>query len=74
MRTITIKVFELCSDFDDDMIEEMSEYGTNDSYIMKTAYTKQYLQNKGFSEDLVANRLIDLGCNNGEEVLIHLDW
>lgn len=74
MKTITIKVFSLCDDFDEDLAEKISEYGTNDSYIMRTAYTKEYLSEKGFSQNLVANRLIELGAENGEEVLIHLDW
>lgn len=68
MKTITIKMFSLCGDFGDfeEMYDELSKYTSPDTYIMLTA-------NSDFP-DTVESRLIDLGANEGEEVLIYIDY
>ena len=74
----TYKIFSLCEDFNSDtyplMYDNLSGEYSPDSYIDYQANSKTYLEDNGFTNDIVANRLIDLGCGEGEEVLIHIDY
>lgn len=76
MKTITRKVFSLCSDFKDreDLYNELSKYSSCDTYIDYIANTKETLESQGYSNDEVANKLVELGAKDGEEVLIHIDY
>lgn len=74
MRVITRKVFSYCDDFDEDLQDILQEGKSYDVYINYTAYTKEWLEENGYDEDLISIRLIELGARNEEEVLIHLDW
>jgi len=74
MKTITRKVFSYCDDFDEELQDLLQEDRSCDVYIDYIAYTKEWLEENEYEEDLIANRLIELGAENGEEVLIHLDW
>jgi len=79
MEIITRKVFSLCEDFNPDegfqeMYDELSKYNTCDSYITYTANTTETLKEKDFDEDLIANRLVELGADDGEVVFIYIDY
>lgn len=79
MEIKTIKIFSLCKDFNPDegfeeMYDDLSEDSNCDSYIEYTAYTAQTLVDKGYVRDAIANRLVELGANDGEKVFIHLDY
>lgn len=56
------------------MQDILQEGKSCDVYIDYTAYTKEWLEENGYDEDLISIRLIELGAKNEEEVLIHLDW
>jgi len=79
MKTLNIKVFSLCNDFNPDegfeeMYNELSEYNDCNVYIPYRAYTKETLEKEGYQNDLISNRLVELGAIDGEEVLIHIDY
>lgn len=74
MKVITKKVFSYCDDFTDEEKDLFSEGFSCDVYIDYTAYTKEWLEENGYENDLISNKLIELGCENEEKVLIHLDW
>ena len=79
MKTITKKVFSLCEDFNPDegfeeMYEDLSAENSCDVYIDYTAMTKESEEKGGYSNDPIANRLVELGAEDGEEVLIHIDY
>jgi len=75
MKTITRKVFSYCVDFTDEeqsiLLDETSSCGV---YIEYTANTKGYLELQGFENDIIANKLIELGCKENEDVLINMDY
>jgi hypothetical protein len=79
MVQITRKVYSLCSDFNPDegygaLYDILSKSTDCDCYIEYTAFTKETLVASGYGEDLVANRLIDLGADDNEIVFIHIDY
>lgn len=61
-------------DFEYDLQDILQKDRSCDTYIDYTAYTKEWLEENGYDEDLISIRLIELGAENEEEVLIHLDW
>ena len=67
MEIKTFRVFSYCDDFDERSQEMLAEYGSSDIYISWTAYSDG-------SEGWLANKLIELGAEENETVLIHLDW
>lgn len=69
-----IKVFSLCEDFSDEQFSSLSEDVSPNCYIEYTAYSEESLREQGFENDTVSNRLIELGCKEGEEVLIEIDY
>lgn len=69
-----IKVFSVCEDFTDEMYNRLTEQVSPDSYIDYTANSKEELEKQGYSNDEVANHLITLGCEEGEKVLIEIDY
>jgi len=73
MKTKTIKVFSYCEDFTEEE-QELFQEASNDVYIEYTAYTKEWLEENGYENDIISNKLIELGCENNEKVLIHFDW
>jgi len=74
MKTITRKVFSYCNDFTREEQDLFGEENHCDTYIDYTAYTKEWLTVNEYDLDLISIKLIELGCSNEEEVLIHLDW
>lgn len=74
MITKTYKIFSLCDDFDYDMYDKLSQYTTCDTFIEYTANTKESLTFAGYDDDPISNRLVELGANDGEVVLIHIDY
>lgn len=81
MITKTYKIFSLCDDFNPDESSEMEDmYGTLsqeatcDTYIEYQAMTKESELAGGYSNDPIANRLVELGADDGEIVLIHIDY
>lgn len=75
MEIKTFKIFSLCDDFpEDELYEQLSEHNNSDSYIDYTAMSKEKQVELDYGEDKVANKLIELGAEEGEEVLIHLDY
>lgn len=73
-----IKIFSLCDDFSQNEHEEMydslsAERGC-DCYITYTANSVEKLEKKGYGDDPIANRLIELGAEEDEEVFIHIDY
>tara|TARA_R110000744_G_scaffold242781_1_gene359841 strand:+ start:3023 stop:3262 length:240 start_codon:yes stop_codon:yes gene_type:complete len=79
MKIITRKVFSLCEDFNpdkgfQDMYDSLSEEVSSDVYIDCTAMTKETEVKGGYENDPVCNRLIELGAEDEEEVLIHIDY
>lgn len=73
IKTINYKVFSYCGDFDKSIVKGLQEYPPN-CYIEYTANSKKELERKGYSNDLIANRLIELGCKENEKVLIEIDY
>jgi len=74
MKVITRKIFSYCDDFTEDEQNILQEYGNNDTHIDYTAYTEEWLKENGYELDPISIKLIELGCENEEKVLIHLDW
>lgn len=78
MKQVNIKIFSLCEDFSqethEDMYDELSAYTSTDSYIEYTANTRETLESEGCDNDPIANRLNELGADDGEKVLIHIDY
>ena len=77
MEIKTFKVFSYCTDFEgeDDIQDKLSEFGGYDTYVRYTARSKEWLIQHNYAyEDTIENKLIELGAEDGEEVLIHLDW
>lgn len=74
IKTIITKVFSYSNDFNEEEQEILRENNGYDCYIEYQAFTKEYLDKKGYSSDKIANKLIELGCCNNETVLIHLNW
>lgn len=76
MITKTFKIFSYCTDFKGEELcqDKLAERGGCDTYIDYTAHSKEWLEENNYSEDGIANKLIELGANEGEKVLIHLDW
>ena len=79
MKTLTTKVFSLCSDFDpnaghQEMYDDLSAERGYDCFIEYTAMTPETQVSKGYSFDAVAARLCDLGAIDQELVLIHIDY
>lgn len=74
----TFKIFSYCNDFDEkedeELLDELSSGASCDSYITRTAYTLESLNRAGYADDPLARKLVELGAEDGEEVLIHLDW
>jgi hypothetical protein len=68
MKIKTFKIFSYCDDFkgEDDMQETLSEYGECDTYIEYRASKEE--------DNSIGNLLVELGADEGEMVLIHLDW
>ncbi len=73
MKTISLKVFSLCNDLSE-FHEELSSERSCDVYIDYTANSEKFLEEEGFDNDEVANKLINLGCEENEKVLIHIDY
>lgn len=71
---ICTKVFSYCNDFNEEEQEILQENQGYDCYIDYQAFSKTYLENQGYDNDIISNKLIELGCLNEEKVLIHLDW
>lgn len=79
METITKKVFSLCDDFNPDegfeeMYDEISAETGHGCYIDYTANSKEFFETSEYDKDLIAIRLIELGAEEGEEVLISIDY
>ena len=79
MKQLNIKCFSLCSDFNPDdghetLFNQLSKHVSCDVYIEYTAHTAKWEEDNGYDNDLVSNRLIDLGAEEGEDVLIHIDY
>lgn len=79
MEVKTIKIFSLCKDFNPDngfkdMYEKLSNENACDVYIEYNAYTKETLKKEGYDNDLIANRLVELGAEDKELVFIHMDY
>jgi len=75
MKEITIKVFSYCDDFTEeekDILAEIAQ-GT-DCYIDYSAHTEESMLKNGWENDIISNKLIRLGCIDGEDVLIKIDW
>ena len=68
-----IKVFSL-EDFSDEQFSRLAENVSPSSYIEYTAWSQQALKVKGYNNDTVSNKLIELGCKEGEQVLIEIDY
>lgn len=45
-----------------------------DCFVEYTANSEEELERQGYSNDLIANRLIELGCEEEEKVLIEIDY
>ena len=73
-KVLVTKVFSYCNDFNEEEQEILQENQGYDCYIEYQAFSKKYLENQGYDNDIIANKLIELGCLNEEKVLIHLDW
>ena len=74
MITKTYKIFSLCNDFQQDgMYEELSKEQGCDVYITYRAMTVETNLKLG-GIDNVSNYLIELGADDLEEVLIHIDY
>ena len=56
------------------MYDDLSSENSCDVYINYTAMTTKLEVKKGYSNDPVSNRLVTLGANDGEKVLIHIDY
>lgn len=76
MEVKTYKIFSLCNDFgeDEDLYEQLSAEVGCDTYITYPASSRESLISKGYDEDPVSIRLVELGADDGEEVLIHIDY
>ena len=68
----------MCNDFDQDkypnMYDELSEYNTCDSFIEYQANSAKHLKENNYDPDPIANRLVELGADENETVLIHIDY
>jgi len=73
MKVITRKVFSYCNDIPEELQDRFEENAC-DIYIGYIANSKEWLEKEEYDEDLLANLLIELGAEEGEEVLIHMDW
>lgn len=73
MKIKTYKIFSYCNDFTEEEQDILQKDRSYDCLIRYTAYTKEYLKGIGI-EDIIASKLIELGCQHKEEVLIDLDW
>ncbi len=76
MKTKTYKIFSYCEDFAEypKVQTKLSQGRGYDCFILYTAYTLQSLKTKEHENDPISNLLVKLGADDGEEVLIHLDW
>lgn len=76
MKTITRKVFSLSSDFTEEQSNEIVDMcgGGQDIYTEYTANSEKVLKAKSYENDSIANRLIELGCEEDEKILIHIDY
>ena len=76
MKVITKKLFSLCDDFGEheELYDKLSEGTGCDCYIDYMAFSKEYFETSEFDEDLVSIRLFELGAEEEESVLIHIDY
>tara|TARA_R100001377_G_scaffold85310_1_gene71529 strand:+ start:53265 stop:53495 length:231 start_codon:yes stop_codon:yes gene_type:complete len=76
MVVIRTKVFSISEDFreEEDLIDYITLERGTDCYVDYTANSKEGLAKGGFGNDPVANKLIELGCEEDEKVLIHIDY
>ena len=81
MEIVTKKIFSLCEDFNpeesgevEEMYDTLSSETGCDVYIDYTAMTLETQEGHGYSRDDIAIRLVTLGAEDGEEVLIHIDY
>ena len=74
MKVITIKVFSYCGDFTEEEQNIIVKDRGYDCYVDWIANSKEYLEESGYDNDIVANRLMQMGCRENEEVLINIDY
>lgn len=75
MDIITRKVFSYCEDIPEQLQEKFEEY-TCDVYVEKEAIARetQLKPDYKYSYDELAALLVELGAEDGETVLIHIDY
>jgi len=73
MEIKTYVIFSYCDDFTEEEQEILEDYGC-DVFIEYTAYSREDLKKEGYSEDLIAIKLFELGAESGQKVLIHIDY
>jgi len=61
---ICTKVFSYCNDFNEEEQEILQDNQGYDCYIEYQAFTENYLKSSGYDNDIIANKLIELGCLN----------
>lgn len=74
MITKTYKIFSYRNDFTEAEQKLLGEDNNYDSFIEYTAMTLATQFSKSYGEDMIADKLVKLGADDMEMVLIHLDW